>query len=499
MGAEIVPARRSHLATYRLNERQSIVIHPLNWSNDILYGGAKGGGKSFLFRYIFCVLCKALPGIICYLFRRTYDELWGNHMEGPDSFPVMLQDEVERRECVIVKKEIRWANGARIFLRHMQLEKHKYNYQGKEMHAVAFDESTQFTETQIRYVLMSVRFGSWRPRMTLDGLSEAQAEWVKALVSRLPLWLFGANPGGVGHAFIKQRYVDLGAYRIVRGTEQGDGGTSRQFVPARAEDNPDLLRNDPHYLTRLEVGGDPVLVRAMKEGDWTIVAGSMFGEAWRNERVDDEGDIVEWHVMKPRLIPWGWPLWRGGDDGFAAPAAVYWMTRDPDTLTLYVVSEIYARGLTGPELGERVMQRDLEIPMIDLANNRAVYNVDPLDGTYDSNAWAETGRANEISRGDQMNRMGCRWQKVVKGPGSRVARVQNLHRLMKPNPREQGRRPGIVFFSNCVHAIETIPQIMRDKADPEDVSDESEIHAFDGVTYAVQHRALKAGRARVGM
>lgn len=478
----------SHLSTYELSERQSIVVDPLNWSNDILYGGAKGGGKSFLFRWLFCVMTKCAPGMLCYLFRRQYDELINNHMEGPDSFHVMLQHEIRTRQCAIVGKQVRWWHGARIFLRHMQLEKHKYRYQGVEMHAAAFDEATQFTETQIRYVLMSVRHGSWRPPPELGPLGQ-----------RLPLWLFGANPGGVGHDFIKARYVDLGPYRIVRGTEKGDGGTDRQFIPARAEDNPELMRNDPHYLARLEVGGDPVLVRAMKEGDWTIVAGSMFGEVWRTEKMDEDGQIIEWHVMKPRLIPVGWPLWRGGDDGFANPAAVYWLTQDPDTDTIYVVSEIYQSGLTGPELGERVMRRDREIKMLDAANGRAVLNTEPLQGSYDSNAWVETGRANEISRGDQMNRMGCRWKPVVKGPGSRVARVQNLHRLLRPNKKEGGRRPGIVFFETCRGAIDTIPKIQRDEDDREDVSEESQLHAFDGVTYGTQHRSLKVGRARVGL
>jgi len=78
----------------------------------------------------------------------------------------------------------------------------------------------------------------------------------------------------------------------------------------------------------------------------------------------EDGEIVEWHVMQPRLIPLGWPLWRGGDDGFANPCGVYWLTKDPDKETIYVVSEIYAAGLTAPELGERILRRDMEIKLL---------------------------------------------------------------------------------------------------------------------------------------
>lgn len=477
------------LFSYKLNAKQSLVVDAENWSNDILFGGAKGGGKSFMFRLLWSIFALAAPGIQLYLLRRTYDELWGNHMEGPDSFPVMLSQEVENKECVIVNKEVRWRNGSRIFLRHMQLEKDKYKFQGKEMHGVAFDEVTQFTETQIRYVLMSARLGSWEPPAGFF------------MRDRLPLWLFGANPGGECHDFVKKRYVDLGAFEIkVGGVEAKDEGrTNRQFIPARAEDNPELLKNDPLYLERLEVGGDPLLVKAMREGDWEIVAGSMFGEAWRPQRLDQDGQVVEWHVCEPRPIPSTWPVSRGGDDGFANPAAIYHITRDPDTDTIYVVHEIYSAGLTAPELAERVKSADLSLKLRDPYDGTDRLNSEILTGDYDSNAFVQTGRTSEISRGEQMNRLGCRWKPVQKWPGSRVARVQHLLKLLQPNPKESKRRPGIVFFSTCRHAIETIPKLMRDEApDNEDIKDGQPDHAFDGVTYAVQHRRPTASRVPVG-
>jgi len=238
-----------------------------------------------------------------------------------------------------------------------------------------------------------------------------------------------------------------------------------------------------------------VLVRAMRDGDWSIVAGSMFGEVWHDQRIIN-GAAVDWHVCDPFPIPLGWPLWRGGDDGFAAPSAVYWLTRNPDTKTIYVVSEIYQKGLTAPELGEKILERDKLIPRTDGKSPQPVSNKEVLRGNYDSSAFSNQGQS-EITRGDQMNRMGCQWTPCDKWPGSRISRVQDMHRLLKPNPKEQSRKPGIVFFRNCANAIKTIPRIMRAADNPEDVSDESEIHGFDGVTYGVQFKELKAGRVRV--
>jgi hypothetical protein len=469
------------LSRYKLNERQQLVLRQENWANDILYGGAKGGGKSFLIRYIFSLWCSLAPGLLCYLFRRTHEELWKNHMEGPSAFPSMLADQVAARECAIVGKEVRWANGARIFLNHMQLEKHKYKYHGMEMHALGIDEATQFSEGQIRYVFSSVRLGGWRPP---DGF-----QWRH----RLPFVLLGANPGGIGHEFIKTRYVDLGPFSVVRRLERGERGTDRQFIPARAEDNPVLMQNDPLYVERLEMLGDEVLVQALREGNWEILAGSMFGTVFRPLRLDKEGDAVEWHVMEARPLPIGWPVWRGMDDGFANPLACYWLSRDPDTGTVYVLDELYSSGLTAAEAWDAIRLRDLRVQFYDHVDRRIVFNTAPLAGSLDSAAFSKTG-ASEISRGEQMNALGAAFEPVEKWPSSRVARVQNLHRLFRPNPKEQNRKPGIVFFRRCQNAIRSIPKLLRDEVEREDIADGQEDHAFDGVTYGLQFVELRSGR-----
>ena len=94
---------------------------------------------------------------------------------------------------------------------------------------------------------------------------------------------------------------------------------------SKLEDNPDMLRNDPGYEAKLFAVGDKATAMALRHGDWSVVSGSMFAEAWDKSK----------HVINPFAIPysWGHPtmgrIWRGADDGFAAPAAVVWMTRGP--------------------------------------------------------------------------------------------------------------------------------------------------------------------------
>ncbi len=71
-----------------LHKRQLDVLN--STANEILYGGAAGGGKSFLLRALAVALCYDIKGLQVYLFRRTYPDLIANHMNGYMSFPEML-------------------------------------------------------------------------------------------------------------------------------------------------------------------------------------------------------------------------------------------------------------------------------------------------------------------------------------------------------------------------------------------------------------------------
>lgn len=445
-----------------LHATQGLVLN--SWADEILYGGAKGGGKSFLLRFCFCMWCLKAPGLQAYLFRRTHEDLWKNHMEGSSSFPLMLAGLVNEGFCDIVGREVRWWNGARIFLNHMQLVKHALKYQGIAIHLLGIDELTQFEEAQYRYLLGSVRLGDWKPPVEH--------------VDRFPLIICGANPGGVSHDFVKSRFIDQGPYVIQHRTEPGEGGTFRQFIPARAEDNPELLKHDPNYLSRVEAMGNPELVRAMREGDWEIVIGSMFGYIWRNPR----------HVLqRPFAIPATWPIWRGGDDGFASPAAIYWVAENPDTDSLYVIGEIYEARLLPGQLAERTLAKDAAIP-IDYGDEVALNDAE-VYGIMDSASFADTGTGQK-SRGSQMNELGTNWRPVEKPKNSRVMRVQAMHQALAPNPKERllpdGTYPPMLrFFPSCTEAVRTIPKLPISNLNPEDIDTKSDDHAFDALTYAL--------------
>lgn len=443
-------APRLELQLYQQQERA--LTAP---AEEILYGGAAGGGKSHLMRAAATIYCTSVPGLNAYFFRRFFPDLVKNHMEGPGSFHMLLAPLVNSGHVEIVQKEIRFWNGSRIFLNHMNHEKDLPRFQGSEIHALFMDELTHFTESMYRYL---------RGRMRLGGLKIPDH-----LAGKFPRMMAGTNPGGVGHVWVKRTFVKAGAYHIKRSSDE-EGGMRRVFVPARAVDNPSLLANDPRYLQRLEGLGDPVLVKAMRDGDWNIVAGAVYGYVWRQER----------HVCRPFRIPRGWKIWRGADDGFAAPAAVYWFTQNPNTKTVYVVAELYEAKMLPETMAAKIKRIDSRIIMGD----GKPYG-EPIKGILDSAAFADTGQQNAIPRGKVMNAHGCRFKPCEKWPGSRVDRVKHLHRLLAKNPLCPKGGPGLVFFDTCENAIETIPALPRDPHDIEDVDTDAEDHPFDAVTYGL--------------
>ncbi len=242
----------------------------------------------------------------------------------------------------------------------------------------------------------------------------------------------------------------------------------------------------------------------MLDGDWNIVAGAVFGERWR----------AHLHTCAKFPIPDWWPLWRGADDGFAAPAAVYWLTQDPHTKTFYVIDELYRRGMRPETMARLIKEKDLALEVISQAG-RLYRNTNILGGLMDSAAFADTGTQSGIPRGNSLNQLGCKFRPAEKWPGSRVARVQNFHRVMAPNKNEPPLRTreggvlldhkarpihpaGIRFFrEKCPFAIETIPSLPRDPNDAEDVDTDAEDHPFDGVTYGLQYKISRAGSKKV--
>lgn len=250
---------------------------------ELLFGGAAGGGKSD------CLLMGALqyidhPSYSALLIRRTFSDL--------NKRGAILDRAHEWWDGTDAKWEaskswFRFPSGATIAFGYLQAEVDKLNYQGTEYQYVAFDELTQFTESQYRYLLSRLR--------RLQG-------------STIPIRMrSGSNPGGRGHEWVKARF-------ITGGREHG-----RRFIPSRMEDNPHLDQ-DEYAAMLAEL--DPITRAQLRSGDWDVRPdGELFKRAWFK--------VVDLPPEKPRFRVRFWDLAsteaeEGKDPDYTAGVLMSW-------------------------------------------------------------------------------------------------------------------------------------------------------------------------------
>lgn len=476
--------------TLRLHRRQTEAFQ--SKATEILYGGGAGGGKSHLIRIVAIMLCTEVPGIQVYLFRRLSDDLYKNHMEGAGGFYALLVNWIDAGLTRYngSKNFLTFWNGSKIWLSHCQYEKDLIKYQGPEIHALLMDELTHFTEKQYRFL---------RNRVRLGGL-----EVPEKYQGKLPLILSGSNPGGVGHNWVKRMFVDNAPPMQCVQMPDKEGGLLRQFIPALLEDNPTLVDNDPGYVSRLEGLGDPALVKAMRSGDWNIVAGGALDDVW-NER-----------LVLPRFkIPTSWRVDRSFDWGSSHPFAVGWwaeadgteaelpsgVTFCPPRGSLIRIHEWYGCQALGTNEG-------LKLSATDIANGIKQHENVMLDDGWITRLPVPGPADNQIRavvRSDidtieqEMAKAGVRWTDSDKSPGSRINGLERLRSRMKEAGKDIPEAPGIWFMDHCRAAVSLLPTLPRDKKKPDDVDTNAEDHVYDEVRYRVLANKRQAMTITLGM
>lgn len=425
-------------------------------ATEILYGGAAGGGKSYGIRALAIIWCSMIAGLQVYLFRRTYDDLIKNHLEGSKGFRVLLADWVQVGLCKIVEAEIRFWNGSKIYLCHCEHEKHRFKYQGAEIHVLLIDELTLFTEIIYRFLRTRVRMTSITLPPQFDGL--------------FPRILCGSNPGNIGHGWVKSTFIMDGDDPVkplaIRQMSDEEGGMLRQYIPATLEDNPSMQEDDPTYRARIRGMGNEALVRAFERGDWNAVVGSYLEGVWDEDR----------HVVDPFPIPATWKVWRALDWGFAKPYCVLWLALDQDGCH-YVWREMYGYGGKA-DVGTREEASTVARKIVEREKHDEKMGYEYRNNVADSAIFAEIGAHKSIA--GIFRQQGVKWQPCYKGPRSRVIGAQLVVELL--------RNDKLRIFRTCKHLIRTMPALMPDENNPEDVDSDMEDHAFDALKYGLQSR-----------
>ncbi|MBE5937696.1 MAG: Terminase-like family protein [Lachnospiraceae bacterium] len=437
---------------------------------ECLYGGAAGGGKSD------ALLCEALrqvhiPNYRGIIFRRTYPQLEGlitrSHELYKRAFPLATYNTSD--------KVWKFKSGARIFFGYMQYEKDWVNYQGKAYDFVGFDELTHFTYKQY---------------MNLMGRNRPTGSGTRVYIRAT------ANPGGVGHGWVKNRFIDAAPaktpikseYEVISPTGIIKLLRKRIYIPATVFDNKKLLENDPNYLANLAALPEAEK-NAMLYGDWNTFVGKVF-----KEFVDAPEHYVDqkWtHVIEPFAVPAHWRILRGFDFGYAKPFSVGWYAVD-EKGKIYRIREYY--GCTGePNHGLMIDPVRIAKKIKEIENEDPMLKGKTIIGTADPSIFDE-------SRGESIAQlMAMHPNYVYWGPGdnTRLAGKMQYHYRLAFD--EEGECMFQVF-NTCKHFIRTFPALVYSASNVEDIDTDGEDHIYDECRYVLmEHPISPRENARVRM
>ena len=392
-------------------------------ADETLYGGAAGGGKSYGQLIDSLLYALKYQGSRQLILRRTFPELKRSLITvSLVIYPIDV--------CKYNQSDHIWRAGKSIIeFGYCDTDADVTKYQSAEYDVIRFDELTHFTEFQYTYLISRVRGANSFP---------------KAVKS-------STNPGGVGHSWVKARFID----NKIPGQLYYDAtGRSFLFIPAKVQENKFLMDADPGYIKRLEQLPEHDQ-KALLHGDWEIFEGQYFTEFNR--------DI---HVIEPFVIPADWRRYIAIDYGLDMLAA-YWIAIDTHNKA-YIHKELYQSGLIISAAAEQILKvNDKDIIRTKFA---------PPDLW---NRRQETGK----SAADIFGENGVR---LTVASNNRVQGWYNLKEWLKPYEDEQGiLTASLVIFKNCVNLIRTLPLLQYDDKDPNDVATEPHelTHAPDAIRY----------------
>ena len=408
-----------------ITEKQDLFINSKAF--ETLFGGAAGGGKSYGQLVDALLYALKYPKSKQIIFRRTF----------PD-----LERSIIRTSLEFYPKEVasynsskhiwRFKNGSIIDFGYIDNENDVYQYQSAEYDVIRFDELTHFTEYMYVYMISRCRGANPYPK------------YIKS----------STNPGGVGHSWVKERFIDIGEPNTIHNIKQEDGTTtSRIFIPSLVQDNLFLMANDPDYLKRLQNLPEKEK-KALLYGECDIFDGQFFTEFKR--------DI---HVCKPFEIPKTWRIFRTRDYGLDM-CACYWIALDWN-MNAYVYKELYESNLIVSEAARKINEMTTEDIYCDYAPPD-LWNRNRDTGKSTSDIFAESG------------------QYLTKADNNRVTGWLAVHEWLKVIEDEQGQKTcKLHIFSNCVNLIRTLPAVQHDEKNPNDVANEPHelTHAPDALRY----------------
>lgn len=475
---------------------------------ETLFGGARGGGKSDGILGEFVTHADEYgQEAIALCVRRDRTQLL-ELIERSRFIYSQLGAHFDRQDSMW-----RFPNGARFRFAYLESDEDASHYQGHSYTRIYVEEMGTFPNPEPIFKLMA----------TLSRNPNVRCRFIAT-----------ANPGGPGHLWIKQRYIDPDpkGMRVIRSVFTNPWNNEkivkeRIFIPSKISDN--KYTNTNEYIGNLFMAGNAELVKAWLKGDWNVMLGAYFPE-FNEDR----------HVINTFTPPKHWTRFISMDWGSSTPFCIGWYCVVPDEYdsNLEIPTNVWARTheqqiqgilpkgaiikyrewygslwrkniedglpnadsitpntglkLTAPEVARGIALREAHEPRNSRGRPDIAYRIaDPKIFSSDNGpSVAEEMGAKpyyiDFSRADNK-------RVSVGGP---VSGWDQLRARLKGKPLdikevEEENLPGIpmiYFMDCCLDTIRTLPALQHDPKRLEDALKTNEDHAPDETRYACMSR-----------
>ena len=418
-------------------------------ATELFYGGAAGGGKSDF------LLADFLQGADRYgkhwkgiLFRKTTSELEELQARAKELF-----EPQGARYCGTGTKDgsnmWKFPNGATLKMRYLENEKDVQHYIGHQYTWVGIDELGNYP-TPYCWLMLKSRLRS---------------------PYGVPCYIRGtANPGGSGHGWIKQRFIDdhIPNQIFYIKNPMADGREvidTACFIPSTLDDNIILMKNDPQYEARL-MSLPSHLARALRYGDWSVFEGQVL-DSFRP-------DI---HVCKPFTLAQGeWFRFCSMDWGWSKPYSIgFYAVNSTGRIVRY--RELYGCKDGEYNVGVKKSAKALAAEAWEYAVTDGI-----KDMVADPAIWTDQKIEDESKSIEQV--FTDAGFNMIKANNDRVNGLVMVDDIFKQTIDENGT-PMFQVFNTCKAFIRTIPLLTPNPNHPEDIDTKLEDHVYDDHRYAM--------------
>jgi hypothetical protein len=328
------------------------------------------------------------------------------------------------------------------------------------------DDPSKYASAEFCFILVDEltkndygTFTFLRMRLRWPGLEDVETQFVGA-----------TNPGDIGHAWCKQLFHDKQLPEEFKSPI--DYSTQFAYVPSRADDNPHI---DASYWAMLQTLPEHVR-KAFRDGNWDVFLGQAFNFS------------AAIHAIKPVPIPDNAPIYMTYDWGYGAPFSIGWWWVDNDG-RIYRFSEWYGwngqpnQGLriTDDEVCAGIKEREIALGV----DSKKVVRLAGPDCFSKKPDYRGGGQGPATSEVFTKHGLVLRC-----GDPSRAFKIRQFRqRLDIPN---DGSMPMMMVYDTCAQFIRTVPTLVTDKHNIEDIDTKGEDHVYDEACHIAMARPIGA-------